>query len=99
MKSLQEFGNVNLFRYQQQQDAHEFFQLLSSLVGKVPKGPNEFYNNLTSDSGLNCIYYGKRINQVIPSTIRNPFTGLLASRLTCTNCQFAVLKLIDGLEK
>ncbi|RKO92486.1 hypothetical protein BDK51DRAFT_24010 [Blyttiomyces helicus] len=39
--------------------------------------------------GAHVIYAGKAIAPVLPPNLRNPLTGLMASKITCMQCGYA----------
>ncbi|KAK9719219.1 ubiquitin-specific protease ubp1 [Basidiobolus ranarum] len=76
----------------EQQDAHEFFQIISSALSGEEAQITSFVQPLFDVSFLKG-HTIKQKNTTIklssPSaTIKNPFTGLLASRLACGQCGY-----------
>ncbi|KAI8976546.1 hypothetical protein BDB01DRAFT_803347 [Pilobolus umbonatus] len=76
----------------EQQDAHEFFQLVSSELDTEGQLLKKEYEGIktaldvmdsTHHSWVNRVYRSKP-----PSTLENPMTGSLANRLSCTQCGY-----------
>jgi ubiquitin carboxyl-terminal hydrolase 1 len=93
VQALGSHGNRNLFTYQQQ-DAQEFFQLVSSMITKeeILKSKPTMRDILLSENDtIPFLFDGKKrfMNDIKMS--RNPFTGLLASRISCLKCGHQVI--------
>ncbi|KAJ8655360.1 hypothetical protein O0I10_009049 [Lichtheimia ornata] len=69
----------NVIINRDQQDAQEFFQLLSGAID------TECHRLFTSKSGMESLLSTKKSSSGVPSS---PFTGLLASRLSCMQCGY-----------
>jgi ubiquitin carboxyl-terminal hydrolase 1 len=89
--------NHHLLGYHQQ-DAHEFFQVVSSLVSDEEPAPLHRavcslfdMENLFLPEKLSALFLGKQVDFVPIENVRNPFTGLLASRIKCLSCGHLVV--------
>lgn len=71
----------NVIINRDQQDAQEFFQLLSGAID------TECHRLFTTKSGIESLLSTKTSLSGVPSS---PFTGLLASRLSCMQCGYTV---------
>ncbi|KAI9208455.1 uncharacterized protein BJ171DRAFT_454932 [Polychytrium aggregatum] len=95
-------GNRRLMCYDQQ-DAHEFLQVLSSSLTseEVPGLPsvvslfdaeqatNVAPRGIPGQSTVNLVYLGHSIEYLQQRQIRNPLTGLTAHRIACMQCGYA----------
>ena len=87
-------GNRHLLGYQQQ-DAQEFFQHISTLTSNEDQNTNQalslFDMSILEKSGEPYGIFGKEKIYWRPKMQKpSPFTGLLASNLTCERCGFKV---------
>ncbi len=87
-------GNRHLLGYQQQ-DAQEFFQHISTLTSNEDLNTNQalslFDMSILEKSGEPYGIFGREKLYWRPKTQKpSPFTGLLASNLTCERCGFRV---------
>jgi ubiquitin carboxyl-terminal hydrolase 1 len=79
----------------EQQDAQELFQIISSSLELEQQDTLKLQS---SNAGLRDLLLAKSSANIIPAkpsnsikkTFRNPFTGLLASRLSCSQCGYTV---------
>jgi uncharacterized UBP type Zn finger protein len=102
VRAMSGHGQKHLFSFQQQ-DAHEFYQHLSNLVTSENWSDyqsNLFYTSLDdNEDGVLYFFSGRRVRNSVPQKVRNPFTGLLASKVSCTVCKYQVIVIYsDGLE-
>lgn len=78
----------------EQQDAQELFQLISgeldneNQLAKKKQGGFRDILNMTSNSS--SIFSSLMPKTLKSSSVDNPFTGLLANRLSCTECGYTV---------
>ncbi|RKP11960.1 hypothetical protein BJ684DRAFT_12187 [Piptocephalis cylindrospora] len=80
---IQAFGPDNHILNADQQDAQEFYQILSSALGtECDQCQPSHISGLTD---LLCMPPPSRVHT---GEVRSPFIGLLASRLACTTCDY-----------
>ena len=89
-------SNRHLLGYNQQ-DAHEFFQVISSFV--TQEEPVSIHNAAGSLFDIEALYlkgkdtieyffYGTRCSTLRLNNLANPLKGLLASQITCLSCGY-----------
>ncbi|KAI8076978.1 hypothetical protein BDF21DRAFT_364337 [Thamnidium elegans] len=78
----------------EQQDAQEFFQLVSSAMDtegqRIAKTEllGGGLKDLLNRSGLSGVIGPEKSNSKVDHALENPFTGLLANRLSCMKCGY-----------
>lgn len=82
------------WRYNEQQDAQEFFQRLTSALEKEV---TQYWKELQDIPGLEAIKAGETgvelkkdevSKKILPPELRNPFEGLAAQRVGCVQCGY-----------
>ncbi|KAI9142164.1 hypothetical protein BKA69DRAFT_289319 [Paraphysoderma sedebokerense] len=106
---LRAISNNKRIVNRQQQDAQELFQIISSALSEEQDMPYKaavsilnptILRELISHSSLNSSFNKHLLkashNTRVNSRSLNPFTGLLASRLTCLECGYTVSRLLPA---
>ncbi|KAI8915542.1 hypothetical protein EDD86DRAFT_196296, partial [Gorgonomyces haynaldii] len=100
---IRQGGGQHLMGYHQQ-DAQELFQVLSDILSKETASPyhssvgslfslDDLY--LKQEQTLDILFYGKHTNHLVFDKLRNPFTGLIGSTITCLTCGYQTPVRLD----
>lgn len=87
-------GDASSWRYNDQQDAQEFFQKLTAALEKEVAS---YWKEVKTHPGLEAIKAGEKElkfkeddykGRLLPEELRNPFEGFLAQRVGCLQCGY-----------